>query len=330
MKRLFFAPGLGLVLAALAVSPLAHAQDNLTNGLVAFYQFKGDTRDTSGNGNDGVIVGSDWVFSLDRFGQSNSLYLNTTSPPSQYLDCTYVTAPRSAALDFNQDFTMSAWVKVPPGLGGYYVHNPISNGPDQQIGAYSNGVNLRIISDVGGYDYFQYVCNHTTGDIHAFVEPLRQTWWQAVVVRSGATLSLYRNGSPLTNSPYTATVTNWPAIWLGRHLCPGYPAGCPSSYPLVGGLDDVRLYNRALSAAEVRQLYQYEVNPLPYLTVAVKTLRLSLFAEAGTSNQLEAATSLGSWTPYGPPFLATNSLTFVDVDILGTDQQFFRVRRIIP
>lgn len=40
------------------------------------------------------------------------------------------------------------------------------------------------------------------------------------------------------------------------------------------------------------------------------------------------------WTlarpPHRSPFIATNSLTAEDVDILGTDQRFFRVRRIIP
>jgi hypothetical protein len=102
------------------------------------------------------------------------------------------------------------------------------------------------------------------------------------------------------------------------------------SYPLIGGIDEVRLYNRALSAVEVRELYQYEANPLPFLTVVVKTIRLSLFLELGTTNQLDSSTGLAVWTPYGSPFLATNSVEYVDVDILGTQQQFFRVRRILP
>lgn len=81
---------------------------------------------------------------------------------------------------------------------------------------------------------------------------------------------------------------------------------------------------------EVRELYQYEANSLPFLTIVVKTIRLSLFLELGATNQLDSSTGLGIWTPYGAPFLATNSITDVDVDILGTQQRFFRVRRLIP
>jgi hypothetical protein len=220
-------------------------------------------------------------------------------------------------------------VNIPSGLGGYYTHNLISNGPDQQIGGYASGANLRVISDVGGSDYLQFVCNHTNGDFHAFVEPLRNTWWQAVVVRSGTNLSLFRNGSLVTNSPITATMSNSPVIWIGRHICPGYPTTCMGSYPLIGGIDEVRLYNRALSALEIRQLYQYEANPLPYITAAVKTIRLTLFLELGTTNQLDSSTGLGFWTPYGPPFVATNAISYQDVDIFGTQQQFFRIRRLI-
>ncbi|HEU5114298.1 MAG TPA: LamG-like jellyroll fold domain-containing protein [Candidatus Paceibacterota bacterium] len=35
----------------------------------------------------------------------------------------------------------------------------------------------------------------------------------------------------------------------------GYSIGDTGGLPMNGSLDDVRLYNRALSAAEVKQLY---------------------------------------------------------------------------
>jgi hypothetical protein len=65
-------------------------------------------------------------------------------------------------------------------------------------------------------------------------------------------------------------------------------------------------------------------NQLPYLTTAVKTVRLSVFAVAGSTNQLESSTNGQNWTPYGSPFVVTNSPTFQDVDVSGS-QQFFRV-----
>jgi hypothetical protein len=321
MNRLRYA---ALAASLFLHSSLTYGQDSFTNGLVAYYPFNGNAEDKSGNGNAGAVIGYDWHYSTDRFGESNSLYLNTTSSPSATFDGTYVVVPRAASFDFNQDFTVSVWVNLPNGLGAYYVHNLISNGPD------TNSANLRIISDSdGAKDYLQFVFNHQDGDVHAYVEPLRNTWWQAVVVRSGSNVTLFRNGSPITNSVVSSSVMNSPSIWLGRQLCPGYPTTCPGSYPLIGGIDQVRLYNRAFSTLEILQLYQHEANPLPYLTIAVKTIRLSLFVDFGTTNQLDSSTNLSFWTPYGSPFVATNSVVYADVDVFGTQQRFFRMRRLI-
>ena len=301
----------------------AAAQDPLTTGLVAYYRFNGNVHDETGNGNDGAIIGYDWRYGTDRFGQQNSLYLNTTSTPAATLDGTYVVTPRSASLDFNHEFTISAWVNIPDIL--YYVHNLVSNGVD------SNGANLRVIShaEADGADYLQFVSNFAEVDVHAFVDPRPTTWWQAVVVRSGTNFSLYRNGSLVASSTATSVVPNSPEIWLGRHICPGYPSTCPSAYPLFGGIDDVRIYNRPLSKKEVQQLYSYERNPLPNLSIAVKTVRLTLNLAPGTTNQLDSSPDLRTWTPYLPAFIATNSITIQDLDI-SEDNKYFRLRATTP
>jgi hypothetical protein len=91
----------------------------------------------------------------------------------------------------------------------------------------------------------------------------------------------------------------------------------------------VRLYSRALSAREVRQLYGYERNLLPNLSIGVKTIRLTLFLQVGTTNQLDLSTDLRTWSPYGPPFLSTNSITYQDVDV-SENQQYFRIRMLSP
>jgi hypothetical protein len=301
----------------------ATAQDPLTTGLVAYYKFNGNVHDESGAGNDGTLIGYDWKYGLDRFGQQNSLYLNTTSTPAATLDGTYVVAPRPASVDFNQDFTLSAWVNIPDIV--YYVHNLISNGVDR------NGPNLRVIShsEASGADYLQFVSDFTATDVHATLDPRPNTWWQAAAVRSGTNISLYRNGSLVATGPVGIAVTNSPVIWLGRHICPGYPSTCPSAYPLFGGIDDVRIYNRALSKQEIHQLYGYERNPLPNLTIEVKTVRLTLNLVPNTANQLDASSDLKTWHPYIPSFTATNSILVQDVEI-SDENKFFRLRALTP
>ncbi|HEV2211433.1 MAG TPA: LamG-like jellyroll fold domain-containing protein [Verrucomicrobiae bacterium] len=220
-------------------------------GLVAYYPLNGSANDASGYGNNGTLLGEDGQYSINRFGQQSALYLNTTSNPTSNSAGTYIGVANN--LDFNQDFTLSAWVNIPNGLGGYHVHSLVSNGSD------ATSANLRLISnvdtnaDTGGHDYLQVVADKTGGsveDVHAFLPQLRNTWWQATVVRSGTNIALFQNGTLVASGPWPTAVQNNPAIGLGQ-----VPA---AFYPLVGAFGDIRMFNRALSTQEVLDLYQYE------------------------------------------------------------------------
>ncbi|MEI2722569.1 MAG: choice-of-anchor tandem repeat GloVer-containing protein [Verrucomicrobiota bacterium] len=248
----------GTVPSANASLTIPGMPSGIWQGLVAFYPFNSNANDESGMGNNGGLYGSDWRFSSDRFGGANSLNLNLTLSPSATLDGSYVSAPRSPGLDFQQDFTLSAWVKLRGALPPSYVHNIISSGQDLTSG------NLRIISDIqsGGTDYLQFVCIQAGDANYNAVEvpAIRNMWWQFVAVRSGTNVSLFRNGVLVAHSVMTMNLQNNPTIWLGKHIVPGLPPGT-GSYSMMGGIDDVRMYNRALSSNEVAQLYFYENPP---------------------------------------------------------------------
>lgn len=256
---------LGILTVTLALSPQVHAQAPFTNSLVAYYPFNGGVvvTDESGNGNDGEIVGNDWRFGLDGLGTESALYLNTTDPINNNVG-TYVEAPQITGLDFNQDFTLSVWVNIPDGLPAYHVHNLVSDGPD------SSSANFRIISnaETNGDDYLQFTGHPTggDGDIHMFLAPIRNVWWQAAVVRSGSIVSLFQNGAQVTNWLVTTPLINGHEIWLGSMPLTTNEMPSLGEYPLDGGIDNVRIYNRALSALEVQQLYAYE---FPTATVAL-------------------------------------------------------------
>jgi hypothetical protein len=314
---------LGTISITCGLAVCGYSQTFLTNGLVAYYPLNGNANDASGNGNNGTLVGTDLKFSLDRFGQpQSSLFLNTTSTPDPKLNGAYVAVPRSASLDFNQDFTLSVWVNLSSGNGTTNLpENLISNGRDDM------SANLRIQANAiyfGGNDYLQFVCGpNGTQNIFALSPPVRQTWWQFTAVHSGSTLSLFRNGSLLTNG-VIATVVNNPTIWLGRFQ--EVPYGDGSCYPLVGGIDDVRMYNRALSASEVQQLYVYESGPQVNLIKAVKPSFSNLILT--TNYQLQVSADLSTWTNQGSVFTATNTSMvypqYWDVDNWG--QLFFRLQ----
>ena len=68
------------------------------------------------------------------------------------------------------------------------------------------------------------------------------------VTRAGSTLACYKNG-PITarDTAFSATFSKDTTVRIGNSTV--------FDEPTYGGLDDVRIYSRALSATEVKQLY---------------------------------------------------------------------------
>jgi Concanavalin A-like lectin/glucanases superfamily len=73
-------------------------------------------------------------------------------------------------------------------------------------------------------------------------------WTMLTITRAGSTLSCYRNGALVSrNTSFSATYTADSSVRIGNSTA--------FNEPTNGALDDVRIYNRALSATEVKQLY---------------------------------------------------------------------------
>jgi len=96
-----------------------------------------------------------------------------------------------------------------------------------------------------------------------------------------------------------------------------------------GSLDDIRIYNRALSASEIQQLYVYESGARVNLIRAVKPFFNNLTLT--TNYQLQVSSDLNTWTNQGSAFTATNTSMiypqYFDVDEWG--KLFFRVQ-VVP
>lgn len=93
-----------------------------------------------------------------------------------------------------------------------------------------------------------------------------------------------------------------------------------------GTIDDIRIYNLALSSNQVQQLYVYESQPIVSLKKAVKPSFANLYL--GTNYQLQVSTDLSTWTNSGSPFAPTNSVMdypqYFDVD--NWEQLFFQLQ----
>jgi hypothetical protein len=92
---------------------------------------------------------------------------------------------------------------------------------------------------------------NNTGGLTYAVSPVLNRWYHIVALWDGSsTKRIYLDGVEVAqNAQATApTATNDP-LYIGLDYLPGNSRNFP------GYIDEVRVYNRALSASEVKQLY---------------------------------------------------------------------------
>jgi hypothetical protein len=93
---------------------------------------------------------------------------------------------------------------------------------------------------------------------------------------------LFANSILAASGSWTAPNQNNPNVELGSMEVNGGEV-YPSYYPMVGGIDDVRMYNRALTSSEVRQLFVYEsqmeMNLLPGIQTGPVAFKLTALTQ---------------------------------------------------
>lgn len=161
-------------------------------------------------------------------------------------------------------------------------------------------------------------------DVGGAAFPYNPNGWHAIVCTKYETnVTFYLDGTFL-NSGTTQPGQNVTSqiLFIGWN---GYPDHF-SGEQFYGAIDDVRIYNRALSTNEVQQLYAYESQPIVSLRKAVSPSFSNLFI--GTNYQLQVSTDLNTWTNNGSPFTPTNAVMdypqYFDVEDWG--QLFFRLQ----
>ena len=215
----------------------------LTNGLVAYYPLDGNANDYSGNGDNGEVLGA--LLTPDRFGATNgAYYFNTTNLSAIVTKGSNIptgTSSRSISLWFAADV-----VNKDPNRTEYLFHS----GDPTTTGDF--------------YLTFQTYGDFVMGDRTSFFRTqsgsppiLDGKWHQVVMSFESNRLIAYYDGKPMTfvGSPPPTTIFNTGkgplhiGFWDGQYF--------------NGSIDDVRVYNRALSPQEVQLLFDFESIPLP-------------------------------------------------------------------
>jgi Concanavalin A-like lectin/glucanases superfamily len=291
-----------VLIVGLGLAVNGYSQSFLTNGLVAYYPFNGNAHDASGNGHDGTNHGG--VLVPDRFGYPNQAYL--FGGPAAY-----ITAPFSSSV-FNGDFTVSVW---------FNAYDIADAWPALLEEAGNSAFRMQIVGQTSGaypYSIGRLVAYAAHGgpnkDWEMFVPPpTLNTFYQVVVERAGTNVTMYLNAQlGATGQVSSPTVEPGNTLWIGR----SETEDVPGAYVFHGVIDDIRIYNRALSSNEVAQLYAIESGPRVDLLKAVKPSFFGLLL--GTNYQLQVSGDLSAWTNQGSAFTATNTTMiypqYFDVD----------------
>jgi hypothetical protein len=200
---------------------------NLANGLVGHWTFDGgdlisNAKDSSGQSNTGYLSGftsTSSAVSLGVLGQA--LGFNGSS---QYVTTSYTVPAQSSATSF----TWSAWMKLNTGNTSTVV-----------ILGFRNGATWVKLTPSA----FEY----GSGSIMTRSIPTG-SWVQITIVKSGSNFTYYQNG-------YSVTTASNSGSTVSHTFFIGGDPGFPSDGTFSGSIDDVRVYSRALSATEVKQLY---------------------------------------------------------------------------
>ena len=212
----------------------------LQNGLVGYWPFCGNANDASGNNNNGTVNGA--TLTSDRFGNANSAYsfdgLNDN-----------ISLNNSILGQSNSSYSIDLWI---------------------QIEAYPTSTNFELINNRNGnscsYNYRLYI--NSLGKL--FFQKFSESPWsvESIISNSSLLLSSWNhivliyntNNNTMSiylNNNFQGTINSsiWNSLLNPTNI--GFLGGCnlPNDNFYLGKIDDISIYNRALTATEIQQLY---------------------------------------------------------------------------
>jgi gliding motility-associated-like protein len=227
-----------------------------TNGLVGWWPFDGNANDISGNGYHGTAYGV--TATDDRHGNNNAAFsFDITSTGWGSAKDRIVITDDAIANAWHQAnaFTISTWIKLDTKTGSF------ANRPHTILGVWDGNGTPITRHQISASNYQSTRLNSTVGG----TTPVANNDWVHVVTTwDGDTLRHYQNGIPAGHSYLSYSIpssTNYGDITFGElHMGNGH------WYHFVGSMDDMGVWDRALSNNEISQLYNAPV-PCSNITI---------------------------------------------------------------
>ena len=225
----------------------------LSDGLVGYWKMDEDSWDgtpdevidSSGNGNNGQGIGATPpTTGAGKFGNGGVFDGNDD----------YVTTPSGTSIEQDntaKNYTITLWFNADTAVGGARDNFPIGQ-------------------DNGGYDFFIEHSRDNTGDLGIGIGEWKEikpsgtiqtnTWYFITVVLNGDKVYYSLNGENLIDSG--GNRANYDASYRTAMTIGSISPDTNNLFD--GSIDNVRIYNRALSPREVQDLYNWAPGPFAY------------------------------------------------------------------
>ena len=232
---------------------MLYAASGARGELIGLWSFDGNALDSSGKGNHGTLQNGAG-FSVDTPPLFGGQSLNVAGGTQ------HVLVPHHPSLDVTGEITIAAWIKpsmAGAGWDGILAKSPSSNG---SAANHAGNYELRVENTSRRLTFlYQQGGVNDTGDAFSVDAVVNSGAWQHVAVTSAAGVAtFYVNGAAVgVADPGTATfgAINTNPLYIGSRA---------DLFTVMDGLmDEVGLWNHALSPAEIQQLASGPVIPEP-------------------------------------------------------------------
>jgi hypothetical protein len=208
-----------------------------SSGMVASYRFEGGVSDDSGNGTRAIVVGGYNVTGRDQARQSAFELFG-----DQYIK---IPPPAVEPRLYDRDFSVAFWVKSSSSASMVVLSIGANDGESSDLDIELNGN-----SGVRAYWNGPGAPGGSEGSVGQYANG---TWHHIALVRSAAQgqIKLYVDGSErISADATTGTIGSSEAdMYLGMR-----PLGSGAARGWVGALDDLQIYNRAISPTELSRI----------------------------------------------------------------------------
>ncbi len=220
---------------------------NLQQGLVAYYPFNGNANDESGNGENlqqnGPLLGEDFFGNSNAAMNFNGNFPNYLCSSNGYLNLV------------NTSLSVSAWIFPNSGnVGLKSILSKVSNTTTNIYGSYElsmeDGIVKFTLANPNGQPFWYNQCQMN--------EAIELNQWHhvlGVADQSNNTMYLYVDGVLISSNSWQGQLHNGSnqKLFIGASYKSNFST--QYVYHFDGKIDEVALYNRAISPFEIQQLY---------------------------------------------------------------------------